>query len=286
MNRLSLSLSKLALLLALASALSALQLTAILKAREEMKKVLNGGLDITKDLKSAQKNERILSLVHGTANELNEQMGKRNPSPSARNLTPAKPRFLTQTSASTKTLKREKVEKTSKKVLMNKKGAGFSPRFLKRVTDKDSIVVQYEPAKKENIKSKGKSFFKDEKSVRKLKNTKSNDKKSKAQPSPRKLVSDKKSSKATPSTPARKLQLQAKRAHKNSHIKHHKKHHKKSHKKHHKKHHKKAHRKAHKAHKAHKSRNLKEKKERKLMQLPSVNEFLGNEMKRFNRRGY
>lgn len=259
MNKFFKSLPKLVILVALASSVASLQLTAILKAREDMKKVLQDGADLSKEVNSANKNERILSLVHGTAKELNDQMGKKNPSPSARNLTPGKPRFLLQSSFDKKQEKKAKVvRKEEKKV--NSRESSRPARSLKQVADKDSIVVQYEPvkkAKKDNIKNKGKGFFKNDKEASKVKATKDDKKKQ-----DRKL--------------ACKNCKKAKKAHK-AHKKH-----KKAHKKAHKKH-----KKVHKAHKkAHKNRNLKSKKERNLMQLPSVNEFLGNEMRKYNRSGY
>jgi hypothetical protein len=273
MNLLCKSLSKLVIVVVLIASISSLQLTAILKAREEMKQVLSGKTDISKDVKGLKKNERILSLVHGTAQSLNEQMGKQRPTPAARNLTPAKPRFLTQTKA-LKSKKEEKKTKVGRKAVdvkknidkkiqkKDKKSSAYSPRFLKQVADKDSIVVHYEPAKskkKDSPKKKGGDIFKKSEGARNLKLLKDDYK--------------------TQSKKDRKLNHGSKSA-----KKHHKKAHKKSHKKAHKKAHKKVHKKAHK--KAHKSRNLKEKKERNLLQLPSVNEFLGSQMKQYNRGGY
>ena len=189
------SLSKLAVIMALTVAMSSMNLTSVLNARKEMDEILKGKMPVGEGIDTPKKNERVLSLVHGTARSLDRELGKVNPSPIARNLTPVKPRYLEQIepksnsnneiNKKTKTqrkiigkLSQEKSKKETGKAdrMLNKKGTGFSPRFLKQMADKDSIVVHYEPAKKvkkdqqnTDVKKKGKDFFKSGAVARKLK---------------------------------------------------------------------------------------------------------------------
>ncbi len=61
---------------------------------------------------------------------------------------------------------------------------------------------------------------------------------------------------------------------------------KNAHKKRNKRANKKAHKKAHKARNLQMNKNKNKKKEKNLMQLPSVNEFLGKQMKKYRGGGY
>ena len=252
------SVSKLIVVLALASALPCMQLTAMLQVKKEMKQVIGNMQAPPKDAPALKKNERILSLTHGTADSLNKKMGLQASVPSARNLTPARPRFLAQTKPTKaqvdkKAMKKDTGVDKKKKAVARKlakkseKSVAKKPRFLKQKADKDSIVVQYEPAKKKaEVAKKDADFFVKNRNARKLSSH------------------GKKSKKAHKSNKHRK----AKKAHKAHKAKKAKKSHKK----------------------AHKARNLQEnknkKKERNLMQLPSVNEFLGKQMKKYRGGGY